>query len=154
MYDKYLIQEDDNIQKIADRFNTTVEIIKDLNNMPYDDFFIKGKEIIVPINKEKYFEFYKISKGDTIYGIAREYNINPELLTLLNGLNMNDYIYPDQEIIIPKNNYSYYVTTEGDTLSTVSEKFSLKPSELIEQNETIYLLPGQLIAKKVKNMNN
>ena len=154
MYDKYLIKDGDSLQTIADRFNTTEEIIKDLNNIPYDDFFSKGKEIIVPVNKEKYFDYYQIQKGNTIYGIAREYNINPELLTLLNGLNMSDYIYPDQEIIIPKNNYSYYVTTEGDTLSTVSEKFELEPSELIKQNETIYLLPGQLIAKKIKNMDN
>ena len=48
------------------------------------------------------FEYYTISKGDSLYGIARRYNINPELLAGLNGLSMDDYIYPDQEILIPK----------------------------------------------------
>ena len=148
MYDKYLIQQDDTLSKIADRFKTNENTIKDINNMPFDDTYIEGKEIIVPTNTERCFEYYTIKKGDTIYGIAREYNINPELLILLNGLDENDYIYPNQEILIPKNNYSYYVTAEGDTLKTISDKFGTREDEIINYNQTIYLLPGQLISKK------
>ena len=148
MYDKYLIQQDDTLSTIANRFKTNETTIKDINNMPFDDSYVEGKEIIVPTNNERCFEYYTIKKGDTIYGIAREYNINPELLILLNGLNENDYIYPNQEILIPKNNYSYYVTAEGDTIKTVSDKFGMKEDELLTYNQTIYLLPGQLISKK------
>lgn len=148
MYDKYLIQQGDNLNSIAKKFNTKESIIMDLNNIPFPDMIREGREIIVPIKKENYFDYYTIQKGDTLYGIAREYNINPELLALLNGLNNQDYIYPGQEILIPKSNYSYYVTAEGDTISTVSTKFNLEPSEVIRTNETIYLLPGQLIVKK------
>ena len=148
MYDKYLIKKDEDIRSIAKKFNTTESILMDLNNMPFQDYYTEGREIIVPINKDKYFEYYTIKKGDTIYGIAREYNINPELLSLLNGLNNNDYIYPDQEIIIPKSNYSYYVTAEGDTLDTIANKFNSSYEDILQNNETIYLLPGQLIVKK------
>ena len=148
MYDKYLITKDEDIRSIAKKFNTTESILMDLNNMPFRDYYTEGREIIVPINKEKFFQYYTIKKGDTIYGIAKEYNINPELLSLLNGLNNTDYIYPNQEIIIPKSNYSYYVTTEGDTLETITNKFNSTYNEIISNNETIYLLPGQLIVKK------
>lgn len=148
MYDKYLITKDEDIRSIAKKFNTTESILMDLNNMPFRDYYTEGREIIVPINKEKFFQYYTIKKGDTIYGIAKEYNINPELLSLLNGLNNSDYIYPNQEIIIPKSNYSYYVTTEGDTLETVTNKFNSTSNEILSNNETIYLLPGQLIVKK------
>lgn len=148
MYDKYLIQQGDNLTTIAKKFNTKESILMDLNNIPFPDMIRAGKEIIVPINKEQYFEYYTIKKGDTLYGIAREYNINPELLALLNGLNNEDYIYPNQEILIPKSNYSYYVTKDGDTIETVSTKFNQNPRELINTNETIYLLPGQLLVKK------
>lgn len=148
MYDKYLIKTGENISSIAKKFNTTENIIMDLNNIPFPDMIRAGKEIIVPINKEKYFEYYTIKKGDTLYGIAREYNINPDLLALLNGLNSEDYIYPNQEILIPKSNYSYYVTKEGDTIDIVSKKFNQSSSVLLDNNETIYLLPGQLIVKK------
>ena len=92
MYDKYLIKQGDTLNSIAKKFNTNERIILDLNNIPFPDMLRAGKEIIVPINKEKYFEYYTIKKGDSLYGIAREYNINPELLALLNGLNSNDYI--------------------------------------------------------------
>ena len=48
------------------------------------------------MNNELY-DTYNIQKGDTLYAISKKYNINPELLALINGLNMNDYIY---EVVI------------------------------------------------------
>lgn len=148
MYDKYLIKQGDSLSSIAKKFNTKEKIILDLNNIPFPDMLRAGKEIIVPINKEKYFEYYTIKKGDSLYGIAREYNINPDLLALLNGLNSEDYIYPNQEILIPKSNYSYYVTKEGDTLDIVTSKFNVSHKEFLDNNDIIYLLPGQLLVKK------
>ena len=59
-----------------------------------------------------------------------------------------DYIYPDQEILIPKSNYSYYVTKDGDTIDIVANKFNVNGQQLLSTNETIYLLPGQLLVKK------
>lgn len=148
MYDKYLIKQGDSLSSIAKKFNTKEKIILDLNNIPFPDMLRAGKEIIVPINNEKYFEYYTIKKGDSLYGIAREYNINPDLLALLNGLNSEDYIYPNQEILIPKSNYSYYVTKEGDTFDIVTSKFNVSQKEFLDNNDVIYLLPGQLLVKK------
>jgi len=148
MYDKYLIKEGDTLSKIAKKFNTQENIIMEINNIPFPDMIRKGKEIIVPVNKEKYFEYYTIQKGDSLYAIARRYNINPELLSILNGIDKEDYIYPNQEILIPKSNYSYYVTKEGDTIDIITQKFNQNSSDLLNNNETIYLLPGQLLVKK------
>ncbi len=148
MYDKYLIKHNDSLSSIARKFNTKESIILELNNIPFPDMLRAGKEIIVPINKEKYFEYYTIKKGDSLYGIAREYNINPDLLAILNGLDSNDYIYPNQEILIPKSNYSYYITKDGDTIDLVSSKFNMSPDNLINTNDIIYLLPGQLLVKR------
>ncbi len=148
MYDKYLIKQGDTLNTIAKKFNTKESVILELNNIPFSDMLRVGKEIIVPVNKEKYFEYYTIEKGDTLYGIAKEYNINPDLLAILNGLNSEDYIYPNQEILIPKSNYSYYVTKEGDTIDIVRSKFNVSHKEFFDNNETIYLLPGQLLVKK------
>ena len=120
----------------------------ELNNIPFPDMIREGKEIIVPINKDKYFEYYTIEKGDSLYSIARRYNINPDLLAILNGLDSDDYIYPDQEILIPKSNYSYYVTKQGDTLDIVSKRFNTTHKDIIENNDTIYLQEGQLLVRK------
>ncbi|MBR6821445.1 MAG: LysM peptidoglycan-binding domain-containing protein [Bacilli bacterium] len=148
MYDKYLIRYGDTLSSIASKFNTKESTIMELNNIPFPDMIREGKEIIVPIKKEKYFEYYTIEKGDNLYSIARRYNINPDLLAILNGLNSDDYIYPNQQILIPKSNYSYYVTKDGDTLDIVSKRFNISPKELIDNNDIIYLLEGQLLVKK------
>ena len=148
MYDKYLIEKGENINSIAKKFLTKESILMEINNIPFPDYFREGKEIIVPINKDKYFEYYTIKKGDSLYKIARENNVNPELLALLNGLDPDDYIYPNQEIMLPKSNYSYYVTAEGDTIDLILKKFNVDKNTFMKQNETIYLMPGQLLVKK------
>lgn len=103
------------------------------------------KNVIVPKNNQTYFDYYTIEKGDSLYGIARKYNINPELLAGLNGLGMEDYIYPNQEILIPKNNYSYYITKEGDTIDMVANMFKIPSNQLIKNNGVIYLAEGQVL---------
>lgn len=148
MYDKYLIQDGEDLRFIAKKFSTTENKLMEINNIPFPDYFRAGKEIIVPINKEKYFDYYIVKKGDSLYKIAREKNINPELLGLLNGINNDDYIYPNQEIMIPKTNYSYYVTAEGDTIDLILKKFNVDKNTFMDENEIIYLMPGQLLVRK------
>ena len=148
MYDKYLIKEGETLEDIASRFNTSVDMILSINDIYSREYLRAGEEIIVPKNQESYFTYYTVNQGDTLYQIARKYNINPSLLALLNGLNMVDYIYPNQRLIIPKSGYSFYITKDGDTLEIVREKFNKNLGEILKYNETIYLLPGQLMINK------
>ena len=107
------------------------------------------------INKEEnnsdqnYFEYYTIKKGDNLYAIAKKYNVNPKLLSVVNGLNINDYIYPEQIIMIPRSDYAYYITKEGDTLSLVAKTFNTNEETILKYNPTIYLGEGQLIVNKI-----
>ena len=89
MYDKYLIEKGENINSIAKKFLTKESILMEINNIPFPDYFREGKEIIVPINKDKYFEYYTIKKGDSLYKIAREFNISVDKIKKLNNLNNN-----------------------------------------------------------------
>jgi len=148
MYDKYLIKRGENIDILAKKFATNPNLLMEINNIPFPDYFREGKEIIVPLKKDKYFEYYTVKKGDSLYKIAREKNLNPELLALLNGLDDDDYIYPNQSIMLPKSNYSYYVTAEGDTMDMVIKKFGVDKNTFLNENEVIYLMPGQLLVKK------
>ena len=99
---------------------------------------------------EDYYEYYTIQKGDNLYQIARMYNVNLNLLAALNGIDINEYIYPNQVIILPKKGYSYYLTKDGDTLSIVANTFDTDILNLINENKTIYLREGQLIVHKEK----
>ena len=147
MYNKYLIKEGDRIDYLANKFNTTIDKLMEINNIYDYRLFKAGREINVP-SDNYYFTTYTVNSGDSLYQIARRYNINPTLLAALNGLNMDDYIYPNQKIIIPKSGYSFYITKEGDTLELVGKKFNRNLKDLLELNKTIYLLPGQLMINK------
>ena len=98
--------------------------------------------------KNTYFTTYTIEKGDNLYEISRRYNINPKLLASVNGLESNEYIYPGQELIIPKSGYSYYITGEGDTLKGVADAFKTNSTELLHFNKHIFLLPDQILVYK------
>ena len=148
MNDKYLIKEGETLEDIASKFNTSVDMILNINDIYSREYLRAGEEIIVPKNQESYFTYYTVNQGDTLYQIARKYNINPSLLALLNGLNIEDYIYPNQRLIIPKSGYSFYITKDGDTLEIVRDKFNKNLGEILKYNETIYLLPGQLMINK------
>ncbi len=95
-----------------------------------------------------FYTYYEIEKGDTLYQISKKFNVNTKLLAELNGLSLEDYIYPGETLIIPRKEVSYYITKDGDTLMTVSNIFSTNEEELIKQNKTIYLLAGQMIYYK------
>ncbi len=144
MYDVYQIQVGDTINTIANKYNTTSEVIRRLN--PNSSFGV-GSSIIVPrINN--YFEMYNIQKGDSLYEIARRYNTDYNLLAMLNGLNVNDYIYPNTTIIIPKKDVKYYITKENDTLNSVNKLLGSNMNNLLKENNNIYLKEGQLIVYK------
>ena len=95
-----------------------------------------------------FYSYYIIKSGDTLYKIAREFDMNPKLIAELNGLKLDDYIYANETLKIPKKGVQYYITKENDTLKEVSKIFGLKEMDLVNQNETIYLLPGQMIFYK------
>ncbi len=99
-------------------------------------------------SSSEYVGYYVIQSGDTLYKIAKEFNVNPKLLSELNGIKIDDYIYPNQTIIIPKKGVQYYITKEEDTLKSVSNVFGTSEENLIKQNKSIYLMPGQMIFYK------
>lgn len=100
--------------------------------------------------KNEFYSTYTIKKGDTLYAIASSYNTNPKLVAELNGLKLDDYIYPGDVLKVPLKNVKYYITKDNDTLKEVSNIFGKDESDLIYQNKTIYLLPGQMIFYKEK----
>lgn len=103
------------------------------------DFDIKNN------SESPFYELYEIKDGDSLYKISKKYNVNTKLLAELNGLDLDDYIYSGQMLLIPKKDVSYYITKEGDTLNGVSRLFNVKEVELINQNKTIYLQNGQMM---------
>ena len=92
-----------------------------------------------------FYNSYEIKSGDTLYQISKKYDVNTKLLAQLNGLDLDDYIYPGQILLVPKKDVSYYITKKGDTLGIVSDIFDVSENDIINQNKTIYLQEGQML---------
>lgn len=111
---------------------------------------VEKYNLIIPKENNDNFDYYTITTGDTLYGIASKNNISPSLLAQLNGLNIDDYIYPNQVLIVPKPGSILYITGVGDTLNEIVKGLNIDLFDLISQNNNIYLQPEQLLIYKYK----
>lgn len=147
MYKIYEVQPMDTLESIAKMSGITVDELKRINGFGINNLKV-GQKIIIPDRNEQIFEIYEVQPMDTMYSIAQKVNANVDDLLKLNGLNADDYIYPKEEILVPKENVSFLITKEGDTTSSVAEDFGVSIVPLILQNENIYLRPDQLLIIK------
>ena len=150
MYEIYKVQTGDTLDSIANKYGTTQALLLQINGLPDSYTPLPNSEIIVPLNQNSTYKYYTVKKGDNMYRIAEENNVNYELLLQINGLEKDDYIYPNQTILLPQNGLSLYITKQGDTLSEILENFNTTYQEIKEKNPNIYLAPEQIIVFKEK----
>lgn len=144
MSEIYIVKGDEQLSDIARRFNISIDDIISLNN--FTSFELRpGQEIYLPAKGFSAFDVYYVKKGDSLYRIALQYGIDSNTLAAINGLELNEYIYPGQKLLVPKEGVKIVVTNEGDTLETLEQKHNVDIQELSKYNKSIYLLPGQLI---------
>ena len=119
MFKIYEVAQGETIDSIANKLNITKETILGLNGLNPNTILNPGSYIVIP-GEESVFENYTVKEGDNVYSIAQKYNINYEQLLKLNGLNERDYIYPNQQILVPKSGTIFYVTKDEDTIKNLS----------------------------------
>ena len=145
MYEIYRVMENDTIDSISDMFDTTVAELYFINGFD-DDFLLKpGMNIIVPKKKNSKFSYYTVKKGDSPYQIAKDKNVDYKILLAINGLDDNDYIYPNQTLLLPKDNYMFYLTGDNDTINDLLNQRGCSLDDMLKENENVYLAPKQII---------
>ncbi len=146
--DTYLVKKDDTISSISSLYNIpAIEIIR-FNNLKKPYNIVEGQVLNIPTGTFNIFDYYKVSKNDTLYKIASAYGTNSKTLSAINGLNANEYIYPGQTLLVPKVNIQTYITSDGDTITSVASYFKVDPQDVLYSNNSIYLLPDQLIVNR------
>lgn len=148
MYKIYQVEYGDTIQGIATKTGTTANNIKNINGFNSDADLVVGSLIIVPREENQLFQTYTVKRGDSIYSIAKAYNVDPSTLLLLNGLNKDDIIYPNQEITVPRSGVVVYVTRQGDTINGIINNLGIDANTLNKENERIFVIEDQLIVHK------
>ena len=151
MYQIYKVEESDTLENIARKFGTSVEKLREINGLGE---IYTGGYILVPGSQlssqmtnpnSDLYTVYTVKQGDNVYAIARENGIPYETLLRINGLNKDDYIYPNQQLLIPKSSSGVYVTKETDTIESLYNTYKNNWDSFLEQNKTIYVVPDQMI---------
>lgn len=148
----YIVKEGDNIATIAKKYNISIVDLINQNNLENVYYLEPGLELIIPEERAPLgFTYYTVKKGDSLYEIAKHYNISVKDLSELNGLEIGEYIYPEQRILVPEEGVEVYITKEKDTIQTIIDKLGTNREEIFVYNPKIYLLPEQLIAYRRRN---
>ena len=70
----YEVKKGDTLYSIANKYNTTVDKLKDINNL--NDNTLSIGQILYINNDNNIFDNYIVKKGDTLYSIANKYKIS------------------------------------------------------------------------------
>lgn len=158
----YQVTDNDSLFGIASKFNTTVGILKALNQL--DSNILKPGQILkVPSTlveevKPSQYIVYTVKKGDNLYLIAKAYGISLEDLINFNEKG-NTFLQIGEQLLIPKPNEVNtsdisYVVKPGDTLYNIAKRYNTSVDELKATNNltTNLLKIGEtLIIPNTKN---
>ena len=176
----YTVKKGDSLYSIAQRYNTTVKKIQELNYLKSINLQI-GQELRIPedykdeINLPNYIN-YIVKKGDSLYSIARNNNITVDNLMKDNNLastslqigqvlkirstNGENYEVEDECIgidYIPKEsqNVTIYTVKKGDNLYNIARQFNTSETAIMNLNnlKSTVLQIGQQLKLPVINDN-
>jgi membrane-bound lytic murein transglycosylase D len=98
------VKEGENLTGIADKYDVTVEDLKEWNNIK-KDVIVPGQELVVSkttktkeTTKETSKKTYKVKKGDTLASISEEYDISIKDIKKWNDLESDGTIYIGQTL--------------------------------------------------------
>lgn len=127
----YKVVAGDSLYSIANKYNTTVAELKKLNNLSNNNLSI-GQVLIIPSSTVSN-NTYKVLNGDTLYSIARKYNISVDELKSLNNLSSNN-LSIGQILKVPTSNNLEYVVKKGDNLYSIANKYDVSVKDLMNLN--------------------
>jgi LysM repeat protein len=94
----YTVVSGDNLSYIASRFGTTVEDIIKINNIDNPNLIYPGQ--VLKLTQNIPLVYYTVLSGDTLSGIADNYNTTYQELARLNNISNPNLIYPGQRLKI------------------------------------------------------
>ena len=145
----YTVVKGDSLYSIAKRYGTSVEEIKKLNYLTSNNLVI-GQVLRIPEMYTKPSDMvipnyvnYKVVKGDTLYSIAKKFNVSVDSIINDNNLK-NNTLSIGQNLKIRSNeveecfgkdiSYKTYTVVKGDSLYSIARKFNVSVDYLKKLN--------------------
>ena len=171
-WDKYIVNKGDTLISISKKYMISQALLKEINNLD-DDLIFENEELTVPRGPEWLKDYlnkpdiYFVSKGDTLWSIAKKYGVQVSDLIVWNDLSTERYLQINQQIniypkyFVPKKkkkvnlNDLTYPVKRGDTISKIAKKFGVTGDLIVQWNElrnpeVIY--PGQVLDIKFSSL--
>ena len=136
----YIVKKGDSLYSIANKYNTTVDELKRINNLTSNILSI-GQVLKLPSDKANNVEneentiSYTVQKGDSLYSIARKYDTTIDRIKDLNNLTTN-LLSIGQVLLIPTdtNLETTYTVQKGDSLYSIAKKYNTTVDRLKQLN--------------------
>ena len=160
------VSRGDSLWKIADEFDTEVNVLKKVNYLSSNVLSL-DQELLIPLSNDQNqtfipYQAHIISEGDTLWNLGIQYNISPAEIAKTNGLRMDSPLRIGKELNIGnKNIYRtinskkrtiLYSVKQGDSLYRIADIFNIEISDIkkinaLPNNE---IKPGQVLKVIIK----
>jgi len=143
--DTYVVKKGDSLYSIAKQFNTTIGALKAINeltgNILQPGQILRLPNFVTFNQSPNEVIIYTISKGDSLYSIAKQYGVSIEDIINYNQL-ANTLLSVNQQLLIPVNKiieigktpHITYIIKKGDTLYNIAKRYNITPQELMNYN--------------------
>lgn len=120
----YTVKKGDSLWLIANKYGTTVDELKNVNNLKSNTLSI-GQTLIIPKKKENTNKIsYVVKKGDSLWLIANKYDTTVEKIKSTNNLKSNT-LSIGQVLVIPSSSeFITYTVKKGDSLWLIANKYN------------------------------
>ncbi len=177
VWQRHKIRSGETLSHIADKYKTRVSVLKQVNNLR-GTTIRAGRELMIPVAAKSadrytgsisqrlaraqnsgsgYRVNYTVRRGDSLWKIAKRYNVSVSQLTRWNSLSKGDILKLGRKLAVwphgkgkSKNrstqNTKHYTVRRGDSLDRISRRFKVSINDLVNWNaldKNKYLQPGQ-----------
>ena len=132
----YVVKKGDSLWSIARANGLTVDELKSLNNLSSNVLHVGDTLLISSADStgdDGNDNYYVVKSGDTLWSIARKYNLSVNELKALNNLSSN-VLSVGQRLIVGKESSNDYVVSAGDTLWAIARKFNVSVDDIKSLN--------------------
>ncbi len=134
----YVVQKGDSLYSIAQKFNTTVDKLKELNNLTSNNLSI-GQVLVISEEQGSSpsddYIIYTVKRGDSLWNIARDFDTTVDAIIDLNNLGTTA-LSVGQTLKIPQKTESSltYTVKSGDSLWKIANSFGVTVDSIIQTN--------------------